>query len=484
MSRIPLLTTAELRAVESAHASVTPPLMERAGAAVARVARHMAGEGPLLVVAGPGNNGGDAWVAAHALLAAARDVTILDVAGQAPRAAEAIAARTALQAAKAQVVREWPSRRFALVVDGLLGIGLARDVEGPVADMIDRINACGAPVLAIDVPSGLDAETGLVRGRAVRAARTITFIAHKPGLWTRDGRDHAGEIELDDLGLGPSTQVAGRGALIEPSQVKGWLEPRPTNAHKGLFGTLAIIGGSRGMVGAALLAGRAAVLCGAGKTRVALVDASLAVDPGMPEMMISTVEEALDGDVVVIGPGGGARLDALERALSLAKPIVVDADALNAVAKDASLARAIARRGAGTLMTPHPGEASRLLARPTKDIQADRRGAAFEIAARFNAHVVLKGAGSVCAAPSGDWSINATGNAGLASGGSGDVLAGMIGALLAQRLDPWRALQYAVCLHGAAADALVARGIGPIGLTAFEVAVEARRLLNAWTATD
>jgi len=482
MTRVPLLATAELRAVESAHADAKPPLMARAGAAVARAARHMAADGPVLLVAGPGNNGGDAWVAARELRAAGRDITVLDTAGTQPRATEAARAFDALQSAGIPIVREWPSRRFALVVDGLLGIGLARDVEGAVAAAIERIHACGLPILAIDVPSGLDADTGQVRGRAVRAARTITFIAHKPGLWTLDGPDHAGEVLLDDLGLGDETRAAGKGTLLEPSFVRGWLSRRPRNAHKGLYGTLGIVGGSPGMVGAALLAGRTAVLCGAGKTRVALIDAALAVDPQMPEMMISDPDAALQGDVVVIGPGGGTRLEMLARAIAIDKPLVVDADALNAVARDSALAKAIAGRRAGTIMTPHPGEASRLLGRPTAEVQADRRATALELASRFNAHVVLKGAGSACAAPSGEWSINTTGNAGLASGGSGDVLAGMVGALLAQRLDPWRALQYAVCLHGAAADALVARGAGPIGLTASEVALEARRLLNAWTA--
>jgi hydroxyethylthiazole kinase-like uncharacterized protein yjeF len=162
-------------------------------------------------------------------------------------------------------------------------------------------------------------------------------------------------------------------------------------------------------------------------------------------------------------------------------PLVVDADALNSVAREGRLRAAIASRRAPTLLTPHPGEAARLLGCRTAEIQADRHAAALKLAKSFNALVVLKGAGSLCATPDGDWSVNATGNAGLASGGTGDVLAGMIGALLAQRMDPWHALQYAVCLHGAAADALVARGIGPVGMTASEVSLEARRLLNSWS---
>jgi ADP-dependent NAD(P)H-hydrate dehydratase / NAD(P)H-hydrate epimerase len=367
------------------------------------------------------------------------------------------------------------------VIDGLLGIGLSRDVEAPFAALIGRINEARAPVLAIDLPSGLDSATGAIRGKAVRATRTLTFIAHKAGLHTHDGPDCCGEVALADLGLGALTQSSGQGSLLAPASVRGWLPTRPRNAHKGRFGTLGVVGGARGMVGAALLAGRAAVLCGAGKTRVAVLDDRVAIDPLQPEMMIASLDEALAGDVVVIGPGGGPSIESVARALALDVPVVVDADALNAVSRDGALGEACRRRRAPTLMTPHPGEAARLLGCDNAAIQHDRRAAALRLAAGFNAFVVLKGAGSVCAAPTGEWAINTTGNAGLASGGTGDVLAGMLGALLAQRLDPWRALQFGVCLHGAAADALVARGVGPVGLTASEVAVEARRVLNSWT---
>ena len=486
MARVPILTTEELRAVERSGAAARPSLMERAGHAVAQAARLLAGDAsaPIVVVAGPGNNGGDAWVAARELAASGREVVVYDVTGAQPPAAEARAARDALRQSGATIAREWPREAApALVIDGLLGIGLARDVQAPLDAVIERINAARAPVLAIDVPSGLDSATGAIRGHAVRATRTLTFIAHKAGLHTLDGPDCCGEIALDDLGLGAATASVGHGALLTPAAVRGWLPARRRNAHKGEFGTLGIVGGARGRVGAALLAGRAALLCGAGKTRVALLGDALPVDPAQPELMMSSVDDALAGDVVVVGPGGGAAIACLARALALEIPVVVDADALNAVARDATLRDALAARRAPTLMTPHPGEAARLLGSDNAAVQRDRRDSALAIARRWNAFVVLKGAGSVCASPTGDWSINTTGNPGLASGGTGDVLAGMLGALLAQRLDPWRALQYAACLHGAAADAIVARGVGPVGLTASEVAVEARRLLNSWGAS-
>jgi hydroxyethylthiazole kinase-like uncharacterized protein yjeF len=216
------------------------------------------------------------------------------------------------------------------------------------------------------------------------------------------------------------------------------------------------------------------------------------VDLVQPELMLRPVDDALTAHVLVVGPGAGASLSTtsasmferivLPAVINSAKPLVIDADALNAVAVHESLRTALASpRKAPTLLTPHPGEAARLLRVSNDAVQADRVAAAVELARRFHAEVVLKGAGSVCASPDGRWAINATGNPGLASGGTGDVLAGIMGALLAQGLSGARALRYAVCLHGAAADSLVARGIGPAGLTASELIPEARSLLNSWT---
>ena len=490
-----VLTTAELRAVEERARG--QPLMERAGRAVAEAARSMAPDtgAPVLVVAGPGNNGGDAWVAAALLAESFHRVIVFDVTGTAPKAPAARAARDRFATRGGRVVREWPaSPRPALIVDGLLGIGLTRDVEAPLSGAIERMNASGVPVLSIDVPSGVDSDTGVVRGVAVRATNTITFIAHKVGLHTGAGLEHRGKLECDDLGTGA---LAGdsRGKLLTPELAAGWLPPRARNSHKGDFGALAVIGGNRGMVGAALLAARAGLLCGAGKVRTGLLSPEApAVDPVHPELMLGTVDDAMAADVIVAGPGAGQSPSAtsvsmfertvLPALFNAAKPIVLDADALNAIAFNSALESALAARNKGaTILTPHPGEAARLLHEDHGKVNGDRLAAALELARRFRAHVVLKGAGSICASPGGTWAINTTGNPGLASGGSGDVLAGMVGALLAQGLEPAKALQYAVCLHGAAADACVAKGLGPTGLTASEVAVEARSILNAWTRT-
>jgi hydroxyethylthiazole kinase-like uncharacterized protein yjeF len=496
LSRIPVLTPDELRAVEARCARWSPTLMERAGRSIARAAQRLARDdgGAILVVAGPGNNGGDAWVAAAHLRESLQRVVVLDATGATPKAPEARAARGELHDRGADVVREWPdSLQPSLVVDGLLGIGLVRDVQPPMSDLIVRINRGAAPILAIDVPSGLDAHTGAVRGVAVEATRTLTFIAHKLGLHTGDGVDHCGVVELDDLGAADEALVESRGVLLTPASVRASLRTRSRNAHKGDFGTVAIVGGNRGMVGAALLAARAALHAGAGKVSVGLLAADvLPVDPVHPELMLRSVDDAFAADVLVVGPGAGRspsstsvsmfERQTLPAAVAAAKPLVLDADALNTIAYNEALQKSVAARKAPTILTPHPAEAARLLEKTTADVQADRLAAAMAIATRYRAHVVIKGAGSVCAMPDGRWSVNATGNPGLASGGTGDVLAGMIGALLAQGYAADTALQLAVCLHGAAADALVGAGHGPVGLTASEVMIEARRLMNAWAA--
>ena len=498
MTRLAVLTPEELRAVEARAAPASPPtLMQKAGRAVAECARRLAADtgAPIVVVAGPGNNGGDAWVAAQHLLESFHRTVVLDVAGTPPKAAEAREARAAFASRGGSIVREWPQGGHpALVVDGLLGVGLARDVDAPLRAVIERINASGVPVLAIDVPSGLDSRTGRVRAAAVRATRTITFIARKVGLHTADGPDFCGAIECDDLGAGDEALKEAHGFLLTPSFVAPWLAPRRRNSHKGDFGTLAVIGGNRGMVGAALLAARAGLLAGAGRVHAGLLGTDApTVDPAHPELMLRSVDDALAAArVVVAGPGAGQSPSAtsvsmfertvLPGLLGSDRTLVLDADALNALASNESLAKALAARSAASVLTPHPAEAGRLLGTDAKGVQADRLGAALLLAQRFKSHVVLKGAGSICAFPGGRWAVNATGNPGLAGPGTGDVLAGLIGALLCQGLDAERALQYAVCLHGAAADACVARGAGPAGLTASEVALEARSVLNDWCA--
>lgn len=459
----PIYSTREIRDLERAAGEA--PLMERAGAAAAEFAAELMAEKAkdILVLAGPGNNGGDARIAAARLQEKFFRVTV------------------------ASHPRELPlERSWGLVIDGLFGIGLARPISGDYAQLVDYANRCRCPVLALDVPSGIQSDTGQVLGCAVRATHTLTFIGLKPGLLTLDGPDHCGEIRVATLDIDLS-RMKSNAWVADPALFRDVLTPRPRSFHKGMAGSLGILGGARGMTGAALLAGRAALAMGAGRTYVGLLE-HFAVDFGAPELMLRHVDDVLgqDLDAVVAGPGLGTTQHAatlVGAVLASDWPCVLDADALNLIAEDEDLREACGRRSADTLLTPHPAEAGRLLQSSTEDVQTDRLAAAAALATRYNAHVVLKGNGSVIVARDGHVFINATGNPGMASAGMGDVLAGILGALLAQRLSGEAALVLGVHLHGAAADALAASGNGPVGLTAGELANAARRLWNRWIVT-
>jgi hydroxyethylthiazole kinase-like uncharacterized protein yjeF len=342
-------------------------------------------------------------------------------------------------------------------------------------------------VLALDVPSGLDAATGQAHPPTIRATATATFIALKPGLLTGDGPDCCGALSVHSLALDAPADARGHrldwAALA--ATLPSVLSRRERNVNKGTFGTLGILGGSEGMSGALILAGRAALRTGAGKVWLGFLMADPPkFDTGMPELMLRHAGAVLEAEpsALVMGPGLGtsdAARSLLLRALAVPIPVALDADALNLIARDPALLAATHARAAPTIATPHPGEAARVLASDVASVQQDRMSAAREIAQRLAANVVLKGAGSVLAHPDGSWDINASGGPALATAGSGDVLSGILGALLAQGIDAKTALRIAVCLHGAAADALVARGCGPLGVTASELPDAARALLNA-----
>jgi hydroxyethylthiazole kinase-like uncharacterized protein yjeF len=465
-----------------------PPLMERAGRAVADRARALLGESgrSVLVLAGPGNNGGDAFEAAAHMRQWFYRTSVVFLGDTATLSGDAAAALEKWRRAGGELLAEIPPyQRFDLVVDGLFGIGLTRGPEGRYAQLIDAANALGVPILAIDVPSGLDADTGVAPGATIRAAETLTFIAMKPGLLTLDGPDLAGEVRVDALGLDVEALAPGSGRLVDRRALDALPLARRRNFHKGNAGSVAVLGGAPGMVGAALLAGRAALKTGAGKVFLGMLapDAP-AVDWGQPELMIRK-PESLFGDVPVdvyaVGPGLGQDAAAqrlLGQALRSDHPLVLDADGLNLVASYTVLQNALASRKAATLLTPHPAEAARLLGTETGSVQGDRLSAARALAARFNCAVALKGNGTVIAARDGRWWINGSGNPGLASAGSGDVLTGIVASLAAQGSEPVDALVAGVWLHGAAADALVARGVGPIGIAAGDLVDAARALLN------
>ena len=485
----PICRVADIRAIEARLAG--QPLMERAGLAAATLARDMLADrrARVLVLAGPGNNGGDAFVVARHLASWFFDVVVCSSDSAVRMPADAAAARLAWREGGGATATDWRGDRdFGLIVDGLFGIGLRRAIDPMHAGWITRANDSRIPILALDVPSGLDADTGVAHTPTIRAHATATFIALKPGLLTLEGPDHCGAISVHRLDVAGS-EIPGRaGRLLDWSVLRTALPDALSrarrNVHKGTYGTLGVVGGGDGMVGASLLASRAALYLGAGKVLVGLAATDRpAVDSQQPELMLRGAADVLERtlDAIVIGPGlgtGDKARDLLDRALRLAIPMVIDADALTLIAADAALGAAVSARSVPTIVTPHPAEAARLAAVKTSDIQANRIEAAVKLAQRLNAGVVLKGAGSVLAYPGGGWAINGSGNPGLASGGSGDALAGMLGALLAQGIGPDDAMSLGVCVHGAAADALVAQGVGPLGLTASELAPAARRLLN------
>lgn len=461
----PVHPVQSIREIERRGADAQPPLMARAGAAAAALAAKLAGDHgkDILVLAGPGNNGGDARIAARLLQERFFRVVL------------------------ATRVEEIPSGvRWALVVDGLFGIGLSRAIEGAAARLVEYANAQPCPVLALDIPSGLHADTGQALGPTVRATHTVTFIALKPGLLTLDGPDHCGEITVEDLGLAPEARASASGWVASPALFPNTLRPRPRKFHKGMAGSLGILGGAAGMTGAALLTGRAALRLGAGRVYAGLLS-PLAVDPAAPELMLRHADDVLglDLDALVAGPGLGSSGHAetlLGAVLTSEQPCVLDADALNLVADSTDLREACRRRTADTIVTPHPAEAARLLDMTTAAVQADRLAAARRLSADLRAHALLKGNGSVLVARDGHWFINTSGNPGMASAGMGDVLAGFLGALLAQGYPGETALVLGTHLHGCAADEAVRAGAGPVGLTASELLDPARRVWNGWLA--
>lgn len=486
----PVCSVAEIRAIEARAFArqPPPPLMARAGRAGADHALRMLGTGTrVLVLAGGGNNGGDAFVVARHLKERWLDVDLVFTGTVDRLPADARDACERWRDMGGTLLPAIPDgRRWDLAVDGLLGIGLERPVEGPLATLVDRVNGLDVPVLALDVPSGLHAGTGRVLGTAIRASETVTFIAHKPGLLTLDGPDHAGIVHVADLDLEAADTAGASGRLLVTPILRKALPPRRANSHKGSYGTVVVLGGATGMTGAVVLAGRAALHLGAGRVILGFVgNDAPGLDPLQPELMLRRAADVVgtgEATCFVTGPGMGTSPEAaavLAAVIDAPVPLVLDADALNLVAADPERAARIAGRRAGTLLTPHPAEAGRLLGRDTSRVQGDRIAHAIEIASQLNAGVVLKGAGSVCAFPDGQWFINPSGNPGMASAGMGDTLAGMLGALVGQGVPIPIALLLGVNLHGCAGDEAARRLGGPIGVTATAVSEIAPQLLNA-----
>jgi hydroxyethylthiazole kinase-like uncharacterized protein yjeF len=471
-------------------------LMQRAGTAVARLALAVAPHAQhVWVVCGPGNNGGDGLVAARQLHRAGIDVRAT-LFGDAQRLPDD--ARQALADALhdgVTVSAQSPDARCDLVIDALLGLGASRAPQGALAGAIAAIEAMRTQVLAVDLPSGLQADTGQRLGTAaVTATHTLSLLTLKPGLFTAVGRDHAGQIWLDTLGVQVTTDSAT--ARLSGADAMQVLRPRAHASHKGSHGDLVVVGGAVGMTGAALLAARAALASGAGRVFVSPLDADgLPCDPQHPELMFRPQwwhgePATLARSTVVCGCGGGTAVrEVLPVLLSRCPRLLLDADALNVLAADEGLRRQLRERsalGQATLLTPHPLEAARLLGNDVAGVQADRLRAASTLAQQEGCVVLLKGSGSVIAAPGELPVINPSGNGLLASGGSGDVLAGWAGGFWAQ-LAPVHgdqrsarlALQAAAWLHGHAADRQLAAAPYSLALRAGELTERMREAAAA-----
>lgn len=460
-------------------------LMQRAAAAVWRELRGRWPEArQLTVLCGSGNNAGDGYLIAQLAHAAGWQVEVLALAQpQRLNGDAALAWRAAQQAGVG--ITQWPAPLppSGVIVDALLGTGLRSEVREPFAQVIKAVNTSGLPVVAVDLPSGLHADTGVVQGCAIRADLTVTFITLKPGLYTAQGPDQIGELRFAPLAQLPEH---GAPAALERLQLncKAVLPARPKAAHKGMFGHLLLIGGNCGMGGAIMLAAETALRAGAGKVSVATrpehVAPLLARCPEVmahgqddPAQLASVLEQAT---ALVIGPGLG-RDDWAQHMLDLALrrdlPSILDADALN------MLAGQPARLGAGRVITPHPAEAARLLGCSTEQVQRDRLRAIQQLVERFGCAAVLKGVGSLVADADVERlpGLCTFGNPGMATAGMGDVLSGLVGALLAQQMAAGDAARYAVLLHALAGDRAAQRH-GELGLLASDLIEHIRYYLN------
>ncbi len=445
-----------------------------------------------LVFCGGGNNGGDGYIVARLALEAGLDVVVCALKSMDSLSGDAATAASRWQEAGGET-RAWPVQDiepYDLLVDALLGTGLDRSPAGHYADAIELMNQATAAVVAVDIPSGLNADTGQVMGKAAEADLTVTFIGRKRGLYTADGPDFAGSIRFSDLQTPDSVRdsISDSGILIHENKIRENLPPRRRNSHKGTFGWVLGVGSNTGMSGALRLCGEAALRSGAGKVTLATHPAHAALlNLACPELMVRGIErqEQLHKllqqvDVVVTGTGMGQDSwseELFRVCMKTPVRVVLDADGLNI------LAGLFAEMADGDLplgnwiLTPHPAEAGRLLGIPASEVQQDRVTRAQQLAQRYHAVVVLKGCGTVIADQNGCYAICPLGNPGMASAGSGDVLAGVIAALLAQGLSLWEAAVTAVAAHAQAGD-IAAGLLGERGLLASDITQQLPTVLN------
>ena len=424
--------------------------MHKAGLALAHFALAIAPHAARIwVVCGPGNNGKDGLIAAMHLKQWGKEPVLTQVGTEDAASAQVRASLQYARQAQLTVSGKAPEN-YDLCIDALFGTGLSRPLDAHCTALVAQMNASLAPVIAVDVPSGLNSDTGAGGAAYVKAHYTLSLLTLKPGLFTADGRDACGEIWFNALDIARPEQAC---AELNPTPV---LAARAHNTHKGSFGSVAIVGGAAGMSGAALLAARAALHAGAGRVYLAPLDAHLPrcdiLEPGL--MFRQPADLDYSTLTVVAGCGGSTQItDYLESIICNAAQLVLDADALNALAQSPTLQHHLKERKAHTsVLTPHPLEAARLLQVKTATIQNNRLQAAQTLAEKFACTIVLKGSGTVIAAPNTLPRINITGNPQLASAGSGDVLAGVVGARLAQNCPSFTAACAAVFQHGQIAD--------------------------------
>jgi len=457
-------------------------LMSRAGRAVVEDARkQFPGAGNWLVICGGGNNGGDGYVVARLADAAGIKVTVCSLVDAEQLKGDAALAYADWQATGGQLL-EWPlsdGRSHDLAVDALLGTGIDRKVEGRFQQAITFLNQLHCPIYAIDIPSGLNADSGVVMGSAVRAQNTMTFVGRKRGMYTADGPDYCGHISFDDLAI-PASAAGGfaesSGELLSLDALTGLLSPRPHNSHKGSFGHIFAVGGQKGMSGAIRLCGEAALRSGAGRVTLATDPAHAAlINMTRPELMVKAIggsddlRSVLSGaGVIATGPGLGQSdwsESLLNTCLETEAKLVLDADALNLLARRSHENTVV---GENWVLTPHPAEAARLLECKVSEIQQDRVLSATTLAQLYGASVVLKGCGTVVADSSGRYAICPLGNPGMATAGSGDVLTGIIAALLGQGLSCFDAAKAGVLAHAAAGD-IAADEVGQMAMIAGDI---------------
>lgn len=479
-----ILTADELQNLEmrAANQLGADTLMKRAGAAAAElIMKRLEDAGVeqrrVTLLVGPGNNGGDALACACELREKGAVVNVVLPGGRRPTSALALAQLERwTQAGGTTYDDPYMTEKADCVVDGLFGTGLAKPITGDYLDAVLWFNERQALKVSLDIPSGLNPVTGHWTGSypGCSADVTITFLCVKSGLYMCEGADAAGEIVLNELDVSvPLSPLS----VIGTDEFPRVLRPRVKNSHKGDYGSVAVIGGTDGMIGASILAARAALISGAGRvTLECRAEHAPHVDMVYPEIMFATKPVNLeDFDALVLGCGLGTSAEAKARvieALNCQKPLILDADALNIIAADIKLQDMVLARRAPTVLTPHPGEAARLLRRDTAGVTADRVAACRELAVQTGAIVVLKGAGTVISMRSSRTWINPTGSPMLATGGSGDVLAGMIGAMFAQGYDMVESVLAAVYFHGLSTEGLEA------GFTAGEIAPNAMALVH------